>query len=73
MKPDWLVLRPPDVAGNWLIDSSRLMEFYDLAAVMDAGDRINAVRWLPGRINLQADQKYFIFHRKPVAKPKPSK
>ncbi|HXR04670.1 MAG TPA: hypothetical protein VN836_08190 [Verrucomicrobiae bacterium] len=72
LKPDWLVLRPDEVTGNKLIDSSRLMEFYDVVAVMDVSDQINAIRWLPGRINLQADQKYLIFHRKAAEKPKPS-
>ena len=72
LKPDWLVLRPDEVAGNKLIDSSRLTEFYDVVAVMDVSDQINAIRWLPGRINLQEDQKYLIFHRKAAEKPKPS-
>jgi hypothetical protein len=72
LKPDWLVLRPDEVAGKSFIDSSRLTEFYDLVAVMDVSDQINAIRWLPGRINLQADQKYLIFHRKTVEKPKSS-
>ena len=72
LKPDWLVLRPDEVAGKWFIDSSRLMEFYDLVTVMDASDQINAIRWLPGRNFLQADEKYLIFHRRVVEKPKPS-
>jgi len=72
LKPDWLVLRPDEVTGNELIDSSRLTEFYDLVAVMDATDQINAIRWLPGRKNLQHDQKFLIFHRKAAEKPKPS-
>jgi hypothetical protein len=72
LKPNWLVLRPNEVTGKGLIDSSRLTEFYDVVAVMDVSDQINAIRWLPGRINLQADQKYLIFHRKAVVKPKPS-
>ena len=72
LKPDWLVLRPDEVTGNQLIDSSRLTELYDLVAVMDATDQINAIRWLPGRKNLQHDQKFLIFHRKAVEKPKSS-
>jgi hypothetical protein len=48
------------------------MEFYDLVTVMDASDQINAIRWLPGRNFLQADEKYLIFHRRVVEKPKPS-
>jgi hypothetical protein len=72
LKPDWLVLRPDEAVGNKLIDSSRLTEFYDLVAVMDVSDQINAIRWLPGRINLQQDQKFLVFHHKAVEKPKPS-
>ena len=72
LKPDWMVLRPDEVTGNQLIDSSRLTELYDLVAVMDATDQISAIRWLPGRKNLQHDQKFLIFHRKAIEKAKPS-
>ena len=65
-------MRPDEAAGKWFIDASRLMEFYDLVEVMDVSDQINAIRWLPGRINLQQDQKFLVFHRKAVEKPKPS-
>lgn len=66
------MLRPNDVAGSWLTDSTRLMEFYDLVTVRDVSDQINAIRWLPGRSTLQADQKYFIFHRKAAGQTKPA-
>jgi len=72
LKPDWLVLRPDEVTGDQLIDPARLTEFYSLVAVMDATDQINAIRWLPGRKNLQHDQKFLIFHRRAAEKPKPS-
>ena len=72
LKPDWLVLRPNDVAGSWLIDSTRLLEFYDPVTVRDVSDQINAIRWLPGRVNLQADQKFLIFHRKAAGQTKPA-
>ena len=72
LKPDWLVLRPDEVAGKWFIDPSRLTEFYDVVAVMDVSDQLRAIRWLPARNNLEVDQKYLIFHRKAAEQPKPS-
>ncbi|MGA2787282.1 MAG: hypothetical protein ABSF60_07115, partial [Verrucomicrobiota bacterium] len=38
----------------------------------DATDKINVVRWLPGRPYLQYDQTFLIFHRNPDATGDPN-
>jgi hypothetical protein len=72
LKPDWMVLRPQEAAGNSFIDTTRLLEFYDLVSVMDASEQLNAIHWSLGKSYLGYDQKFLIFHRKPVDKLKPS-
>jgi hypothetical protein len=71
LKPDWLVLRPCDLFAPFPT-SKDIQQFYDLVQVFDATDKINAVRWLPGRPYLEFDQTFLIFHRKPDAAAKPT-
>ena len=63
LKPDWLVLRPKDQFVPFP-KPEYFLKFYDLVQVFDAEDKINAVRWLPGRPYLQYDQIFLIFQRK---------
>lgn len=69
--PDWLVLRPPEIQDEKLIDTGNLDKFYELVQTFDATEKINAVFWLPVRAYLQYDQTFLIFHRKPDASLKP--
>jgi hypothetical protein len=48
------------------------MEFYDLVSVMDASEQLKDIHWFLGSPNLEYDQKFLIFHRKPVDKLNPS-
>jgi hypothetical protein len=71
LKPDWLILRPTEIKNEKFAQKKPLKEFYDWVRVFDASDKINAIRWLPGRNYLWLDQTFLVFHRKPVASPKP--
>jgi len=72
LKPDWLVLRPYEAAGESFLDATHLLELYDLVAVFDVTEKVDAVRWLPAKNNLESDEKYLIFHRKAAETPKPA-
>jgi hypothetical protein len=71
LKPDWLVLRPAEAKNGTYVDAAGLRKFYEQVQVFDASDKINAIRWLPGRNYLQHDQTFLIYHRKPDAGPNP--
>ena len=64
LKPDWVVLRPFESLEGIYVDASGLRKYYELVKVFDATDKINAVRWLPGRPNLEYDETFQIYHRK---------
>jgi len=64
LKPDWLVLRPAEAENGTYVDAAGLREFYEKVQVFDATDKINAVRWLPGRPYLQFDRTFWVYHRK---------
>jgi hypothetical protein len=66
LKPDWLVLRANEARSGTYVDTAGLKKYYDLVQVFDASDKIKAVRWLPGRPYLEADQTFEIYHRKSV-------
>jgi hypothetical protein len=53
--PDWLILRPIEAPAGAFLDPQSLQKFYELVRVFDATDKINATRWLPGRLYLQYD------------------
>ena len=69
--PDWLVLRPQEVQTGIYVDAEGLRNYYELVQVFDATDKINAIRWLPGRPYLRYDQTFLIYHRKPDSIVKP--
>lgn len=64
LKPDWLVLRPWESKEGTYVEVGGLRKYYELVKVFDATDKINAVRWLPGKPYLQYDQTFQIYHRK---------
>ncbi len=64
LKPDWLVLRPQESEHGTYVEIGGLRKYYELVKVFDATDKINAVRWLPGKPYLQYDETFFIYHRK---------
>lgn len=61
--PDWLVLRRFE-AIDLFKSAPDLLDRYDFVAGFDSSDRVAAVPWLPGRIYLQFDETFDIFHRK---------
>jgi hypothetical protein len=65
LRPDWLVLRPYEVAGSMLVEAEGLEKYYEEVQVYDVSDQIDAVTWLPGRGYLLHDASFIIFHRKP--------
>jgi hypothetical protein len=67
LMPDWLIQRPMEAQAGTFLDPESLQKFYDLVQVFDATDKVNAIRWLPGRPYVQYDQTFLIFHRKPDA------
>lgn len=72
LKPDWLVLRPPEARGESFIEATHLKELYKPVKVFDATKEIAAVRWLPGKEYLQFDQTFLVFHRRADADAKPA-
>jgi len=64
LKPDWLVLRPAERKHGIYVEVGGLRKYYDLVKVFDATDKINAVRWLPGRPYVEYDETFEIYHRK---------
>jgi hypothetical protein len=71
LKPDWLVLRPVEAQNGTYVDTNGLRKFYEQVQVFDASDKINALRWLPGKPYVQYDKTFLIYHRKPDATVKP--
>jgi len=67
LMPDWLIQRLMEAQAGTFLDPESLQKFYDLVQVFDATDKVNAIRWLPGRPYVQYDQTFLIFHRKPDA------
>ena len=64
LKPDWVVLRPWESQGGIYVEIGGLRKYYELVKVFDATDKINAVRWLPGRPYVEFDETFEIYHRK---------
>ena len=64
LMPDWIIQRPLEAQGGSFLDPESLGKLYELCRVFDASDKVNAVRWLPGRGYLQNDQTFLVFHRK---------
>ena len=59
--PDWLVLRPWEVAE--VGKNIPLTPLYDPVKTFDVSERVKSYRWLPGRDYLQCDQTFIVFRR----------
>jgi hypothetical protein len=64
LKPDWLVVRPAELAGGLRMARTDLLETYELKAVFDESDAVRAVPWLPGRGSLRFYQTYWVLQRR---------
>lgn len=63
LKPDWLVMRPPEVGAVTAHDPSLLESQYRAVKVFDQADALNAIRFLPGRGYLNHDSKFTVYRR----------
>jgi hypothetical protein len=63
LRPTWLVLRRHEAQATLLENPKVLTEDYHLWRTFDVSDRLAAVPLLPGRIHLEYDQTYDVFHR----------
>ena len=70
VKPDWLVLRPPEADSIRRVKPAMLGETYQEVKVFDAADRVASYSWLPGRGYLLFDQKFTVFRRNKEAPAK---
>jgi hypothetical protein len=70
LRPEWLVLRPDQVAGIQRETPRLLGEDYHLARVFDARGEVDAMTFLPGRGYLEFDALFLVFNRTPVSMPK---
>lgn len=64
LRPEWLVLRPDQVAGVLQQSPSLLAKDYVLARSFDANAAVQSVAFLPGRGYLQFDAHYDVFARR---------
>jgi hypothetical protein len=63
LKPDWLVLRPYEIAHQNLQDSGMLSN-YEPVLYSNRRPALDACNFLPGRNWLEFDAEFFVFHRK---------
>lgn len=63
LKPDWVVLRPGEVASIEKDDPELLTTEYRPSRVFDVSDRISRVRYLPGRGHLKYDRAFTVYHK----------
>ena len=63
LKPDWVVLRPGEVASIHKDDPELLKTVYRSARVFNVSDRIRRVPYLPGRGYLQYDQEFRVYRK----------
>ncbi len=61
LRPKWLILRPSEYAGNRLKYNDWFHGHYNLAAVFDCRDKVNALRGLPGWGFLAFDETFFVY------------
>jgi len=70
LRPDWLVLRPCEVAEISAEGPGILGQQYVPVKVFDASERLKAYSWIPGRRYPMFDQTYTVFRRvQPKAEP----
>lgn len=63
LHPDWVVLRKSERAVVSAIMPELLTEHYQLAKVFDIGDKLAAVKFLPGRALLEFDSRFEVYRR----------
>ena len=64
LKPDWVVLRPPEVEGIQRADAEALSKFYEPVRDFDVSRQVAQVPFLPGRTFLEGDQHFTVYHRR---------
>ncbi len=64
LKPDWVVQRPGELYNADPALNAWFIDHYAPAKIFNAGDRIAAVKFLPGRRYLQFDQGFLVWKRK---------
>jgi hypothetical protein len=67
LAPDWVVLRASEQRRVRLLDHELLTRFYQPVRTFDVKEKVAAVRFLPGRIYLEFDANFAVFHRNPDA------
>lgn len=63
LRPDWLVLRPHEIAAIRSADPKTLGERYSSVKIFDVSGRLQAYRWIPGLYYLTFDQTFTIYRR----------
>ena len=63
LKPEWLVLRPDQVANVNEAAPDLLPQNYTLARTFDVRASLNAIRFLPGRGYLDFDARFLVYSR----------
>lgn len=63
LEPDWLVLRSVEAQQIRELERDLLSRHYQLAQVFDVSDRVQAVRFLPGRGYLLFDSRFEVYRR----------
>lgn len=67
LEPEWVVLREYEAQQVRMIVRDLLTRYYRLEKVFDVKDRVNAVKFLPGRDYLLYDARFEVFRRNPEA------
>jgi len=63
LEPDWLVLRDSEVRDVNHFDRDLLTKYYSLQKVFDVRDKVEAIKFLPGRDYLRFDAHFEVYHR----------
>jgi hypothetical protein len=66
MKPDWVVLRPSEIALIEEANPAVLTRMYKAVQEFDVTHRVASTEFLPGRPWFFLDQKFTVFHRNPL-------
>lgn len=67
LRPDWLVLRPREVAAMSQRDPDLLTSMYSPVKTFDVSSQVSSYNRLPGRGYLFSDQTFTVYHRNPAA------
>jgi hypothetical protein len=63
LQPEWIVARPGEPRSTNADRKAWFREHYRSVQTFDVGDKIDAIRFLPGRSFLRFDQTYVVFRR----------